>query len=306
MLEGLRLACQSADVIQTNSLWMMPNIYPAWARKGTNCKLVVAPRGTLATWSLKRAWIKKKLIGWFGQYGALRSADMFYATCKKEYEEIRACGYKQPVVIIPIGMDIPAVDHKASGGLRHILFFGRLHEVKAVDRLILAWKEVALKFPDWDLQIAGPDAGDKSRLEQIVRNSDVPRVSFLGEFCGQEKYKLLAGVDLYVLPSKTENFAVTIAEALASGTPVIASNGTPWADLDKHSCGWWGFTDEHTLAAIFEQVLPLDRPTLENMGRNGINWIREEFNWISIGRQTLDAYNWLINGGPKPSNVMIK
>ncbi|HNW36651.1 MAG TPA: glycosyltransferase [Candidatus Ozemobacteraceae bacterium] len=304
MLAGLRLACQSADIIQTNSLWMMPNIYPAWAKKGTTCKLVIAPRGTLAAWSLKRSWLKKKLIGWCGQYAALRAADMFYATCQKEYEEIRACGYRQPVAIVPIGMDIPAVEHKASPGLRHILFFGRLHEVKAVDHLILAWKQVADKFPDWDLQIAGPDAGDKPRLERIVREADVPRARFLGEFSGHDKYKLLASADLYVLPSKTENFAVTVAEALASGTPVIASSGTPWNGLDAHMCGWWGFKDEASLAAVLNRALSLDRPTLETMGRNGIQWIQDDFNWSAIGRQTLAAYEWLLHGGSTPSCVI--
>lgn len=282
----------------------MPNIYPAWATRNMCCKLVTSPRGTLAAWSLARSRWKKKLIGWLGQYGALRDTDLFHATCQKEYEEIRACGYKQPVAIVPIGMDIPAVGHKASPGLRHILFFGRLHEVKAVDRLILAWKQVAEKFPGWDLQIAGPDAGDKMRLERIVREADVPRVVFLGEFCGLDKYKLLAGVDLYVLPSKTENFAVTVAEALASGTPVIASSGTPWNGLDAHKCGWWGFKNAESLVDVLNQALPLDRPALESMGRNGIQWIQSDFNWSAIGQQMIASYEWLIHGGSKPSCVI--
>ena len=282
----------------------MPNIYPAWAKNGTRCKLVTAPRGTLAAWSLKRSSLKKKLIGWYGQYDALRVTDMFHATCRKEYEEIRACGFSQPVAIVPIGMDIPAVERKATQGLRHILFFGRLHEVKAVDRLIFAWKQVADKSPGWDLQIAGPDAGDKPRLEKIVREANVPRVSFLGEFCGQDKYRLLAGADLYVLPSKTENFAVTVAEALASGTPVIASNGTPWDGLDAHKCGWWGFKDADSLAAVLQQALSLDRFELEVLGRNGIQWIRDDFDWHTVGRQMMGAYEWMLSGGYRPEWVI--
>lgn len=43
MLTGLREACKEADVIQINGLWMMQNVYPYWATKGTNCKSVVAP-----------------------------------------------------------------------------------------------------------------------------------------------------------------------------------------------------------------------------------------------------------------------
>ncbi|MBQ9693276.1 MAG: glycosyltransferase [Kiritimatiellae bacterium] len=109
MLQGLKRTCQTADIIHNNGLWMMPNVYPLWACKGTKCKLVVAPRGTLAEWSLKKGWLKKKIFGWFLQNAVLRHADMFHATCEKEYEEIRAQGYKQPVAIVPIGMDLPTL-----------------------------------------------------------------------------------------------------------------------------------------------------------------------------------------------------
>ncbi len=304
MLKGLKDACRSAEIIHNNSLWMMPNIYAAQAKQGTRCKLVTAPRGTLAAWSLKRSRLKKKMIGWYGQFSALRGADMFHATCQKEYEEIRGLGFRQPVAIVPIGMDIPAVEHGKASGLRHVLFFGRLHEVKAVDRLILAWGKVADKFPDWDLQIAGPDAGDEQRLKRIVRENNIPRVSFIGEVCGQEKYRLLANVDLYVLPSKTENFAVTVAEALASGTPVIASNGTPWSGLDKHKCGWWGFKDENSLAALLHEVLAMDRDALREIGQNGARWIKQDFSWPAIGRQMMSAYEWLLKAGPRPGCVV--
>jgi len=40
------------------------------------------------------------------------------------------------------------------------------------------------------------------------------------------------------------------------------------------------------------------------MGRNGIQWIRDDFNWSAIGRQTLAAYEWLLHGGSTPSCVI--
>ena len=80
MLAGLTAAARESDIIQNNSFWMCPNVYPHLAVKksGNNsCKLVNAPRGTLAEWSLKHHWLQKKLSGWFGgQYAAMRAADM--------------------------------------------------------------------------------------------------------------------------------------------------------------------------------------------------------------------------------------
>ena len=49
---GLQEACQTADIIHNHSLWMLPNIYPEFVRRGTRCKLVISPRGCLAPWAL--------------------------------------------------------------------------------------------------------------------------------------------------------------------------------------------------------------------------------------------------------------
>lgn len=241
MLKGLREVCRTADIIHSNSLWMMPNVYPAWAVKGTKCKLVVAPRGTLAAWSLKKGWLKKKIFGWLLQNRVLRQADMFHATSEKEYEEIRAAGYKQPVAIVPIGMEIPKfeslkVSRFEGQRLRRVVFFGRLHKVKAVDRLLQAWgllnQSNSRTIEQWELVIAGPDNGIRGELEKYIAEHKIPRVRFVGEINGPAKYEFLSAADLYVLPSHTENFGVTVAEALACGTPVIVSKGTPWQGVE--------------------------------------------------------------------------
>ncbi len=146
MREGLKRACKDADILHANSLWNMPSVYPAWAVKGTKCKLVVAPRGTLANWALHKGYWKKKIFGWLFQNQVLRHADMFHATSEKEYEEIRKQGYRQPVAIVPIGMDLPEVESRVREDverIREVVFFGRLHKVKGVDRLVRAWGEVA-------------------------------------------------------------------------------------------------------------------------------------------------------------------
>lgn len=49
MRRGLQEACQTADIIHNHSLWMLPNIYPEFVRRGTRCKLVISPRGCLGS-----------------------------------------------------------------------------------------------------------------------------------------------------------------------------------------------------------------------------------------------------------------
>ena len=227
---------------------------------------------------------------------------MFHATSEKEYEEIRAQGYRQPVAIVPIGMDLPELEvsgseFRVSGfglekRLKRVVFFGRLHKVKGVDRLLLAWEKVARD--GWEVVIAGPDCGMLEELKGIVAERKLPRVSFVGEINGPAKYEFLAGGDVYVLPSDTENFGVTVAEALASGTPVIASQGTPWQGLERERCGRWVPIGVEPLAAALEELMGMDDTERTAMGARGRAWIRRDFSWKGIGAQMKAAYEWLL------------
>lgn len=305
MLKGFRAALKDCDIVHNNGIWMMPNVYPAIAKRGTKCKFVFCPRGGLSRTALSRSKIKKFLMGHFGgQYMALRETDMFHAASMKELQEIRALGYKQPIALVPNGIDMPDVEHKAFVGAgRKIAFFGRIHETKAVDHLVSAWGNVADKFPDWSLEIAGPDCGAVPMLKKIIAERNIPRVSFVGEFHGIDKYKFLSSADLYVLPSLTENFGITIAEALACGTPVIASYGCPWERLEEKKCGWWIDIGVDALTAQLESSLMTSPETLESMGKNGKAWMAAEFSWDGVAQKMLEAYKWLCCRGVKPEFV---
>ena len=229
---------------------------------------------------------------------------MFHATSEKEYEEIRAAGYRQPVAIVPIGMDVPEVESREkedAGRVRKIVFFGRLHKVKGVDRLIRAWERVASE--GWELVVAGPDCGMLEELKGIVAERKLPRVSFVGEINGHAKYEFLAGGDVYVLPSDTENFGVTVAEALASGTPVIASQGTPWQGLERERCGRWVPIGVESLAAALKEMMAANDEERAAMGARGREWIRRDFSWKGIGAQMKSAYEWLLGNATCPSCV---
>ena len=305
MFRGLREACRRADVIHVNSLWMMPNIYPWKAIQGTGCKIVVAPRGTLASWALNRSrW--KKWIAWhlLGQKRVLQNASLFHATCRKECQEIRAAGFRQPVAIVPIGIDVPDVP-RVHSKTRHLLFLGRLHSVKGVDRLLLAWERVCEAFPEWDFQIVGPDCGLKRKLEELVASRKIPRVIFQDEKIGKAKFECYSSADLYVLPSFTENFGITVAEALASGTPVIVSDQTPWEGVVSHGCGWFVDNSVESLAKQLEVSLRLERKELETMGENGKEWMAQSYSWKGVATTMQGVYSWLCSGGERPDCVVV-
>lgn len=308
MLAGLRAACKDADVIHDHGIWLAPNIYADTARRGTNCKLIVSPRGMLAAWSLNHSKWKKRLVWhFFGQKRALFAADMFHATCYEEYREIRALGLRAPVMLLPNGIDLPeALPEKSAAGRRKLVFLSRIHPKKGLEMLLEAWKVLSAEFPEWDLEIAGPLAGEYPRLlQEKVRAMRLERVRFTGELRGRDKVEFLAGAELFVLPTFNENFGLAVAEALSCGTPAVVCKGAPWEGLDRNDCGSWVETGVAGVLEGLRRNMSLDRETLRDMGRNGREWMRRDFNWDVIGVKTLECYRYLCGqSADKPDCVI--
>lgn len=296
MLNGLSKACIHSDIIHNHSLWMLPNIYPEYARRGMACKLVVSPRGTLSAWALKRSRAKKIFSWLMGQRQALLKADMLHATSEKEYQEIRDFGLKQPVAVIPNGIDIPRVQRPpARHNMRQLLFLGRVHPVKGLENLINAWSGLEDAFTEWELIIAGPGKGGYlEKIRRLVTKLHLDRVRFKGELRGSEKQDALLGADLFVLPSHTENFGMVVAEALACCVPVITTRETPWRELDERKCGWCINTGKEPLMHCLRHVMSLSRDDLQEMGHNGRDWMRKDYSWNEIGLKMKIAYAWLL------------
>lgn len=303
MRRGLRQAAASADILHTHSLWMMPNIYPAKAVRGTNCRLVVTPRGTLSKWALSRSRWVKKIVWALGQKSVLESADCLVATADSEYREIRALGLHAPVAIIPNGVDIPEFpeEQKSQGGRRHLLFLSRIHATKGVDLLIRAWVQLQDRFPDWEVQIVGPLKGQyPQQMQSLAESLGAERITFPGELCGQEKSHAYLSSDLFVLPTHSENFGIVVAEALSHAVPAVVSKGAPWQGLESESCGWWIDIGVGPLVECLGEAMSKSKGELAEMGARGREWMQRDFSWDRIGQMMLKTYEWLLRGGEVP------
>jgi glycosyltransferase involved in cell wall biosynthesis len=129
-------------------------------------------------------------------------------------------------------------------------------------------------------------------------------VKFVGEINGFDKYVFLSQADIYVLPSLTENFGVTLAEALACGTPCIASQGTPWSGLEREKAGRWIPIGAEPLAAALKELMSMSDDERYAMGRRGRSWIERDFSWQGIGFKMKKAYEWLLGNEDKPEWVL--
>jgi glycosyltransferase involved in cell wall biosynthesis len=293
-----------AEVIHSHGLWTMPNVYPGWARKSGACRLVVSPRGMVSEWALAHKALKKKLFWHLLQARTMRRADAFHATAEAEHADLRLLGFQQPVCVLPNGIDVPPLTAPPVAQRRRLLYLGRIHKIKGVDNLLHAWKAVEARFPDWELVVAGPDSGGYlTEYRALAERLRLPRVSFPGPLYRQAKLDAYRAASLYVLPTHSENFAMTVAESLAAGTAVIVTRGAPWRGLVEHDAGWWIEIGVDPLVAALEQALALPEERLRAMGRNGRAWMEREFSWRAIGEEMAQFYRWLAGDGSRPACV---
>lgn len=295
------------DVVHAHGLWQFPTIYAVSAARTLQRPSVIAPRGMLSDVALSYSPKKKAVFGKLFQNEALSAAKAFHATAESELDDIRAFGLKQPVCLIPNGVDIPVVSgSKIEKVSREILTLGRIHPKKGIDVLVRAWARIADRYPSWSLRIVGPDEGGHLfELQTLVKTLEVPRISFSEPLYGDEKVQAYASADVFVLPTLSENFAMTVAESLAAGTPVICTKGAPWSALNDENCGWWIDHGVDALVDKLEQVLAMPGEELEEMGERGRSWMQREFSWQSFGEKSLEFYSWLLGRGPVPDFVDI-
>jgi phosphatidylinositol alpha 1,6-mannosyltransferase len=114
-----------------------------------------------------------------------------------------------------------------------ILFLGRLAFEKRVDLLIDAFAQVKKTQPHCSLILAGDAPADAMKfLKQ--RAAKIPHIHFTGFLLGETKSRLLASCDVFCSPSPYETFGLTLAEAMASGIPVITVNSGAAPENIKH------------------------------------------------------------------------
>jgi glycosyltransferase involved in cell wall biosynthesis len=289
----------AVQVIHNHGMWQFNSLYPGWVTRGRAVRYVVSPRGAFSDWAFSHGSRVKPLFWRWLQFPALRGASLFHATSHEELLDIRRLGFTQPVAVIPNGIDIPPAGVRSSAGLRTLLFLGRIHPKKGLDLLLPAWRGLQRRFPHWQLRIVGDDAGFHAasgylaHVKEHARELGLERLVFSGALRGEQKWQAYRDADLYVLPTYSENFGMTVAEALAAGTPAVCTQGAPWSGLPEQNAGRWVDITVPALEHALAELMVLESPALEAMGQRGREWMDRNFGWPALGQQMANVYEWL-------------
>ncbi len=301
------------DLYHTHGLWVHVNHLTGAEARRKNKPYVMSPHGMLYPQALARSRWKKKLLLFLWFRRDLAGAACVHCTCDEEMRHYRRLGYRNPVAVVPNPVPVPdyvtqwqtdpEIGRSRQAG-RRLGFLGRFHPRKRVERLIEAWSRVQEDCGDGELVLIG--TGDESyiqSLKALVHRLGLNNVTFTGQLDGQEKFAAVAQLRALFVPSDFENFGMIVPEALMVGTPVMASLGTPWQELETHQCGWWRDNSVDSITEIMRHALAADEQVLYRMGANGIRLVTEKYAENRVAEQMASVYRWILGGGSKPGCV---
>ena len=291
----LATEARRVDLVHVTGMFTFPAAAATRAARRSGVPYVVSPSGMCRPWALAhRAWKKRpyyRLI----ERPSLEGAAGIHATSDVEGEELEALLPEQRVFVVPNAI-APPVAVKVTRVPDRVVFLGRLHPIKGLDRLVDAMSLVTERLPRAELVIAGRDDAGlwPTLVERMSRARPRPKVSYVGVVTGEAKSRLLASAAVLALTSYSESFGLVVAEALAHGTPVVTSHECPWKTVARAGAGAWVPGDRHHIAeAILDILETADDGTAR--GRNALALARS-YRPEVVGSAMARVYEQILSG----------
>lgn len=244
------------DILYLNSFFDPDfTLKPLLARRlglAPKTRCIIAPRGEFSQSALRLKAVKKNMFffaaGMIGLYKNLE----WHASSKYERADIRRV-QRRTARHIKIAINLsdmttrepPAFTPRHDGEPLRICFLSRISPMKNLHYAIDVLRKIQVPV---QFDIYGPIRDDaywsycKERIAQLPGSI---QARYRGGLEHDKVASVIAGYDLFFLPSLGENYGHSILEALAAGTPVLIADTTPWRKLGDMGVGW---------------DLPLDKP----------------------------------------------
>ncbi len=292
------LAADPFGLLHTHFLWSYPSIVLS---RHSSYKYVISPRGMLDTWAVKHSRIKKIIAKALYEKRFLSRAACIHALNKNEAKSIRDAGYRNPICIIPNGVDFvgfskPMARSVVQQPWKKLLFLSRIHEKKGLLELIHAWKMATPNIIGWKLVVAG--WGDERYLSKIKSLSKQlglsETIEFVGPVVGVAKEELLTSANALVLPSYSEGLPMSVLEGWASGLPVIMTKECNFEYEDYKNCALITPPEPKALASAIQQIASFTGQQLHDMGVEGQRVIERKYTWSNVAEKMHSVYTWIL------------
>lgn len=219
------------DVVHITAVWNFPVWAASFACWWHKKPYIISPRGTIypETIAIKSTTVKKMYYKLVSER-CLKKASCLHFTAKDEEQSVKNyLSLNTPSVVVANGINLKEFEEPAGKRIMdepYLLFLGRINYKKGLDLLYKAFAQITNQFPTLKLVIAGPDNdGYKKELEILAQELNIGhKIVYTGEVTGSEKVSLYKNAQAFVLSSYSENFGMSVVEALACGCPVAISD----------------------------------------------------------------------------------
>jgi glycosyltransferase involved in cell wall biosynthesis len=308
------IAAQPADLLHQHGLWMYSSVACLRWASGGRRPYVLSVHGMLDRWALSHSQWKKKIAGWLFQNRHLQRAACLHALCEAEARAVRAYGLRNPVCIIPNGIDpleSGAVDPSpwgaAAAGRKVMLFLGRIHPKKGLAPLLSAWavRRLSAEAKDWVLVIAGWDQDNyQTHLELMTQRLGVgDSVLFVGPQYDAAKAATLSGADAFILPSHSEGLPMALLEAWSRGLPVLMTPQCNMPDGFIHDAAIRIEPRADSIERGLAAMMKMTPDQRRQMGQRGQRLVTAQYTWTSAAGQMKQVYEWVLGSGPLPACI---
>lgn len=302
---------EDVDIFHMEALWRYPQLLMVTWKKHKKAPIVCTPHGMLDPYIIKNQGVVKRFVSNLFFQKSLEAVDCYHALCQKELEDIRAYGLKQPVAIIPNGINLPDPDLKfeKTDNKKRLLYLGRLHKKKGVDLLLKAIAAINREenglLDNWQIDLVGWNhEGCKAELEKIVSENRLEdKVVFHGGLFGKDKQSMYANADGYILPSHGEGLPMTVLEAWSWKLPVVM---TPECHIPEGYDADAAIKINDNVESVEEglkKFFGMSDEERQSMGMRGYDLVRENFTWDVSAKKMIEVYEWLLGNHEKPDFV---
>lgn len=234
---------------------------------------------------------------------ARRNGTPVYVVSQSTKKEVLAAGIQESAIDIVyncVDHDLHRRGDAPRSSMPLIGYFGRLKKYKSVEHLLRAYERIVPEFPTSRLVIIG-DGDYRGTLERMTREMGMTeRVSFTGFVSEEEKVRLLQEMWFLVNTSSKEGWGLTVIEANACGTTVVASDvpGLRDAVRDGETGLLYPYGDVEALAEKIRSLLNDDG--LRHRLEEGAYVWAAKFNWEDMAVKTIGLLEGLVvNGGAR-------
>lgn len=274
-----------------HDMFVLPQLFIAILLMVFRYPYVVSPHGVLDLVRTQKKSFLKSLLYFALVKPVLHKASLLVATSSKEAQDLRALGFTR-LVTVRNGLAItPSPVNRLDRTTEtltplKLLYLGKLHPHKGLHHLLRALASLKNEFT---ITIVGPDDGQEHELRHLAKELHI-RVTFIPYVDESAKAELFSHHDLFVYPSASEGFSISILEAMAAGLPVLITRDCNFPEVSHHHAGFIATSNQPPELLRQLRLVLKHKHLLASYGQHGAKLVTNSFTIEGMATELQRAY----------------